>query len=124
VLAEPADGKAAQAVIIGTGSELQLALKAQALLAADGLAVRVVSMPCTSVFDRQSREWRATVLPAGLPVVAVEAAQPDFWHKYVGLHGAVVGISSYGESAPAGQLYRHFGITAEAVQAAVLQVVR
>jgi transketolase len=124
VLAEPADGKAAQAVIIGTGSELQLALKAQALLAADGLAVRVVSMPCTSAFDRQSREWRASVLPAGLPVVAVEAAQPDFWHKYVGLHGAVVGIGSYGESAPAGQLYRHFGITAEAVQAAVLQVVR
>ncbi|MFN9449194.1 MAG: transketolase [Rubrivivax sp.] len=124
VLAEPADGKAAQAVIIGTGSELQLALKAQALLAADGVAARVVSMPCTSAFDRQSHDWQRSVLPAGLPVVAVEAAQPDFWRKYVGLHGAVVGISAYGESAPAGELYRHFGITAEAVQAAVLQVLR
>jgi transketolase len=122
VLAEPADGQAPRAVIIGTGSELQLALKAQALLAADGVPVRVVSMPSTSVFDRQSRDWQASVLPPSLPAVAVEAAQPDLWRKYVGLHGAVVGISTYGESAPAGELYRHFGITAEAVQAVVLQV--
>jgi transketolase len=65
------------------------------------------------VFDRQDAAWRAQVLPQGVPRVAVEAAQPDLWHKYVGLSGAVVGIASFGESAPAGELYRHFGITAE-----------
>jgi transketolase len=114
VLSEAA-GDAPQAVIIGTGSELQLALKAQALLAAQGVAVRVVSMPCSNVFDRQDLEWQDGVLPRGLPAVAVEAAQPDFWRKYVGREGGVVGMAGYGESAPAGTLYAHFGITAEAV---------
>ena len=119
VLAEP-QGGAARAVLIGTGSELQLALKAQTLLAAQGVPVRVVSMPCSNVFDRQDAAYRERVLPRRLPAVAVEAAQPDFWHKYVGREGAVVGIAGFGESAPAGALYAHFGITAERVAQAVL----
>jgi transketolase len=119
VIAEAPGGARAQAVIIGTGSELQLALKAREQLAAQGVAVRVVSMPCTQVFDRQPRAWQEQVLPAGLPVVAVEAAHPDFWRKYVGLQGAVVGVARYGESAPAGELYRHFGLTVEHVAQAV-----
>ena len=119
VLAE-AQGGAARAVLIGTGSELQLALKAQALLAAQGVPVRVVSMPCSNLFDRQDAAYRERVLPRRLPAVAVEAAQPDFWHKYVGREGAVVGMASFGESAPAGALYTHFGITAERVVQATL----
>ncbi|MFO1272075.1 MAG: transketolase [Rubrivivax sp.] len=119
VLSDAAD---ARAVIIGTGSELQLALQAQAKLAAEGIAVRMVSMPCTNVFDRQGAEYVDAVLPPALPAVAVEAAQPDFWRKYVGRSGAVVGIASFGESAPAPTLYQHFGITADAVVAAVKRV--
>jgi transketolase len=118
VLAESRQG-APRAVLIGTGSELQLALAAQALLAAQGVGVRVVSMPCTSVFDRQDAAYQDAVLPRRVPAVAVEAAQPDFWRKYVGREGAVVGMSGYGESAPAAALYRHFGITAEHVAQAV-----
>ncbi len=116
------DAANARAVIIGTGSELQLALQAQTKLAAEGIAVRVVSMPCTNVFDRQGAEYVDAVLPPALPAVAVEAAQPDFWRKYVGRSGAVVGIASFGESAPAPALYQHFGITADAVVAAVKRV--
>jgi transketolase len=114
----------ARAVIIGTGSELQLALKAQALLAAQGVPVRVVSMPSTSVFDRQEPAYIDAVLPLDLPAVAVEAAHPDFWRKYVGRRGAVVGIASFGESAPAPVLYEHFGITADRVAEAVRNLVR
>jgi transketolase len=113
------DAAGARAVIIGTGSETQLAMQAQALLAAEGIAVRVVSMPSTSVFDRQDEAYRDAVLPMHLAAIAVEAAQPDLWRKYVGRRGAVVGIAHYGESAPAPALYAHFGITAEAVAAAV-----
>jgi transketolase len=119
VLATASDGQAARAVIIGTGSELQLALQARALLAAEGLPVQVVSMPCTSVFDRQPIDYREHVLPRDLPAVAVEAAHPDFWRKYVGREGGVVGIARFGESAPAADLYTHFGIGAEAVAAEV-----
>ena len=119
VLSDAPNGTQARAVIIGTGSELQLALKAQAQLAAYGVPVRVVSMPCTNLFDRQERDYQDSVLPRHLPAVAVEAAQPDFWRKYVGREGAVVGIASFGESAPAGDLYKHFNITAEAVALAV-----
>ncbi len=119
VLADAPMGQAARAVVIGTGSELQFALQAQALLAAEGLPVRVVSMPCTNVFDRQAIDYQDQVLPRGLPTVAVEAAQPDFWRKYVGREGGVVGIASFGESAPAGDLYRHFDIGAERVAAEV-----
>lgn len=105
-------------VLIATGSELAIAVEAQQALAAEGIAVRVVSMPSTSVFDRQSRHWRDSVLPPNLPAVAVEAAHPDLWRKYVGRDGAVVGIASFGESAPAPALYQHFGITAERVATA------
>ncbi|MBI3370679.1 MAG: transketolase [Betaproteobacteria bacterium] len=116
------DSEGAKAAIIATGSEVPLALAAQQQLAADGIAVRVVSMPSTNVFDRQEAGYRASVLPKGLRRVAVEAGVTDFWRKYVGLEGAVVGIDSFGESAPAGELYKHFGITAEAVAAAVKSV--
>jgi transketolase len=109
------DAPDARAAIIATGSEVDLALKAQAKLADEGIAVRVVSMPSTSVFDRQDAAYRDSVLPAGMPRVAVEAGVSDFWRKYVGLEGAVVGIDSFGESAPAGELFKHFGFTAENV---------
>ncbi|TFY97927.1 transketolase [Ramlibacter rhizophilus] len=116
VLAEAAEvglDRAPQAVLIATGSEVQLALKAQEQLAAQGLAVRVVSMPSTTTFDRQERAYKEQVLPPGLPRVAVEAGVTDFWWKYG--CSAVVGIDTYGESAPANVLFRHFGFTPENV---------
>ncbi|GAA5233851.1 transketolase [Verticiella sediminum] len=116
VLSDAAD---ARAVVIATGSEVSLALEAQKELAAEGIAVRVVSMPSTDVFDKQERAWRDSVLPAGLPRVAVEAGVTGYWRKYVGLDGAVVGIDTFGESAPAGVLFKHFGITSAAVAEAV-----
>jgi len=117
-----ADAANAKAVVIATGSEVDLALKAQAKLAEAGIAVRVVSMPCTSLFDRQDAAYKAGVLPRGLPRVAVEAGVSDFWRKYVGLEGAVVGIDRFGESAPAGVLFKEFGFTTENVVAAVQSV--
>ena len=117
-----ADAPGAKAAILATGSEVPLALAAQKDLADAGIAVRVVSMPSTNVFDRQDAAYRAAVLPKGMPRVAVEAGVTDFWRKYVGLEGAVIGIDCYGESAPAGELYKYFGITSEAVAAAVKQV--
>ncbi len=117
-----ADAPGAKAAILATGSEVPLALAAQKQLADAGIAVRVVSMPSTNVFDRQDAAYRAAVLPKGMPRVAVEAGVTDFWRKYVGLEGAVIGIDCYGESAPAGELYKYFGITSEAVAAAVKQV--
>jgi transketolase len=108
-----------RAVLIATGSEVELAVNAAASLAAQGIAVRVVSMPSTDVFDRQDAAYKASVLPKGLPRVAVEAGVTAFWHKYVGLEGAVVGIDSFGESAPAGVLFKHFGFTVEHVEATV-----
>lgn len=118
-----ADGGRPACVIIATGSEVQLALDAQKTLADGGIAVRVVSMPSTSVFDRQDQPYRDSVLPQGVPRVAVEAGVTDYWRKYVGAvdskRGAVIGIDRYGESAPAGELYKFFGITAENVAAAV-----
>jgi transketolase len=123
VLAEPSEvgiAKKAQAVIIATGSEVQLALHAQQLLATQGIAVRVVSMPSTTVFDRQDVAYKKQVLPAALPRIAVEAGVTDFWWKYG--CAAVVGIDSYGESAPANVLFKHFGFTAENVAATVQKV--
>ena len=108
-----------QAVIVATGSEIEIALAAQKALAADGVRTRVVSMPSTNVFDRQPEAYQDKVLPLSLPTVAVEAAHPDFWRKYVGRTGVVVGIASFGESAPAKELYQHFGITAGRVADAV-----
>lgn len=116
------DAPKPRAIIIATGSEVSLALAAQDQLAARGMAVRVVSMPCTNIFDVQDAEWREAVLPAGLPRVAVEAGATDGWYKYVGLDGAVVGIDTYGESAPAGALFEYFGLTAERVAAAVERI--
>ncbi|MEI6762212.1 MAG: transketolase [Betaproteobacteria bacterium] len=124
VLAEPSEvglKKKAQAVIIATGSEVQLALKAQELLAARKIAVRVVSMPSTTTFDRQDAAYKSAVLPKGLPRVAVEMGATDGWWKYG--CAAVVGIDTYGESAPAPVLFKHFGFTpenvADTVQAAL-----
>ncbi|MGE5946285.1 MAG: transketolase family protein, partial [Betaproteobacteria bacterium] len=105
------DAAEARVVLIATGSEVKLALDAQAALAGEGIAARVVSMPSTNVFDRQDKAYRLSVLGAHIPRVAIEAAHPDFWHKYVGLHGAVIGIDRFGESAPAGQLFDLFGFT-------------
>jgi transketolase len=121
VLSEAQGGKPA-CVIIATGSEVQLALEAQKTLAAEGVAVRVVSMPSTTVFDRQDAAYRDSVLPRGVVRVAVEAGVSDFWRKYVGLEGAVVGIDRFGESAPAGELFKFFGFTAENVAAVVKSV--
>ena len=123
VLAEPSEvglKKKAKAVIIATGSEVQLALKAQALLAAEKIAVRVVSMPSTTTFDRQSVDYKKAVLPKGLPRIAVEMGSTDGWWKY--RCAAVVGIDTYGESAPAPVLFEHFGFTPENVAAVVKTV--
>ncbi len=109
----------AKAILIATGSEVDLAMKAADELGKQGVAVRVVSMPSTDVFDRQDAAYKASVLPKGLPRVAVEAGVTDFWYKYVGLEGAVVGIDTFGESAPAGVLFKHFGFTTDNVVAAV-----
>ncbi|KRH99338.1 transketolase [Curvibacter sp. PAE-UM] len=116
VLSEPADlglKQKARAVIIATGSEVQLALKAQELLAAKKIAVRVVSMPSTTTFDQQKPAYKQAVLPAGLPRVAVEMGVSDGWWKYG--CAAVVGLDTYGESAPAPVLFKHFGFTPENV---------
>jgi transketolase len=112
----------AKAVLIATGSEIELAVKAAAELGQQGIPVRVVSMPSTDVFDRQDAAYKASVLQHGLPRVAVEAGVTDFWYKYVGLEGAVIGIDTFGESAPAGVLFKHFGFTTERVVAAVKMV--
>ena len=125
VLSEPGDvglnGKA-QAVLIATGSEVQLALKAQELLASQKIAVRVVSMPSTSAFDRQTVAYKQSVLPAGVPRVAVEMGVTDGWWKYG--CAAVVGIDRYGESAPAPKLFEFFGFTPENVVDTVRKVLR
>ena len=102
-------------ILIATGSELDLAIKAAAELNAAGTKARVVSMPSTNVFDRQDKAYKDSVLVPGVKRVAVEAAHTDFWRKYVGLDGAVVGIDSFGESAPGGALFKHFGFTVENV---------
>ena len=126
VLADWNGTSATRAVIIATGSEVALAMGARTLLAADGIAVRVVSMPNTSVFDRQDATYRSSVLPLDVPRVAVEAGVTAGWHKYVGAvdaaRGAIVGIDTYGESAPASVLFKYFGFTAENVAAAVRRV--
>ncbi len=114
VLSEAGNGKP-QAIIIATGSEVDLAMKAQATLAAEGVHVRVVSMPSTNVFDRQDQAYKDSVLLKGVKRVAVEAGVTGFWYKYVGLEGAVIGMDCFGESAPAPELFKHFGFTVENV---------
>jgi transketolase len=125
VLAEPSEvglKKKAQAVIIATGSEVQLALKAQELLATKKIAVRVVSMPSNTTFDKQSAAYKLEVLPAGVPRIAVEMGSTDGWWKY-GV-AAVVGLDTFGESAPAPVLFQHFGFTPENVAQTVEKVLR
>ena len=119
-----ADAQEPRAVIVATGSEVQLAMAAKQKLAEEGVAVRVVSMPCTSLFDRQPPMYRDVVLIPTLPKVAVEAGVSDFWRKYVGLEGVVVGIDRYGESAPGAKLFEHFGFTADNVVKAVKSVLK
>jgi len=109
-------------ILIATGSELELALAAVEPLQREGIGARVVSMPSTTVFDRQDDAWREHVLPRGVARVAIEAGVTSFWHKYVGLDGAVVGIDTFGESAPAGVLFKHFGFTVEKVVASAKKV--
>jgi transketolase len=109
-------------VLIATGSEVALVVSTAELLEKEGISARVVSMPSTDVFDRQDKAYRDSVLGAGIPRVAVEAGVKDFWYKYVGLEGAVVGIDTFGESAPAGVLFKHFGFTVENIVAKVKSV--
>ncbi len=116
VLAESGIGRL-DVVLIATGSEVELAVKAREALAAAGIGARVVSMPCCDVFDRQPPAWRSEVLPAGIPRIAIEAGVTDGWRKYVGLEGAVVGLDTFGESAPASALFKHFGFTVDNVVA-------
>jgi transketolase len=123
VLSEPAQvglKAKASAVMIATGSEVQLALKAQQLLAKQKLAVRVVSMPSTTTFDQQSSEYQLKVLPKGLPRIAVEMGVTSLWWKYG--CAAVVGLDRFGESAPAGALFEQFGFTPENVAHTVMAV--
>jgi transketolase len=125
VLAEPSEvglKKKPKAVIVATGSEVQWALHAQQQLAKDGIAVRVVSMPSTNVFDRQDKDYKKAVLPKGLPRIVVEAGVTDGWWKYA--PDAVIGIDRYGESAPGNVLFEHFGFTAANVVATVKAVLK
>ena len=114
----------ARAVVIATGSEMPIAMQAQKQLAEQGLAVRVVSMPSTTVFDRQSEQCKSSVLPPGLPRLAIEAGVTDFWWKYVRAGGAVLGVDRFGESAPAAAVYEHFGLNAAHAVATVVELVQ
>jgi len=114
----PAKG-AAKAVIIATGSEVELAIKAQDALAQQEIHVNVVSMPSTNVFDRQDQAYKESVLPTGLPKIVIEAGVTDGWWKYIGGEGKVIGLDRFGESAPAGTLFKEFGFTVANVVSAV-----
>ena len=110
----------ARAIIIGTGSELSLAMEARETLEAEGIKTRVVSMPCQGLFMEQDAAWRQQVLPAEVTCrVAVEAASPFGWHRFVGMEGQIIGMNSFGASAPAPTLFEKFGITSAAVAQAV-----
>ena len=126
IVKDSGTGPNPEAIIIATGSEVHLALKAADELCKEyDLHIRVVSMPCAEVFEEQSREYREFVLPSATRArVAVEAAQVDWWAKYVGLDGLVIGMRGFGESAPADQLFEYFEITSEAIVAAVKKLLR
>jgi transketolase len=109
-------------ILIATGSELDLAIKSSEALKAEGIDSRVVSMPSTNVFDRQDKAYQDSVFLPGVKRVSIEAGVTDFWRKYVGLDGASVGINTYGESAPGGKLFEHFGFTVENVVKTVKSV--
>ena len=116
------DAANAQVVLIATGSEVELAVNAQKALAAEGIAARVVSMPCTNTFDKQDKAYKDSVLMPGVHKVAIEAGVTDAWWKYVGLRGAVIGMDRFGESAPAPLLFKEFGFTVENVVATAKRV--
>ena len=110
-------------IFIATGSEVELAVKAAEVLSAEGKKVRVVSMPSTNRFDKQDAAYRESVLPAAVTKrVAIEAGIADFWYKYVGFEGRVVGMNSFGESAPADQLFKLFGFTVDNVVAKAKEI--
>ena len=112
--------RSAQAIIIATGSEVSIALTAWQRLTDFGLQVRLVSMPSTETFDKQDEEYKQSVLPDQIEArVAVEAGISDGWHKYVGLRGYIIGVNTFGKSAPGEDLMQHFGITAENIESAV-----
>jgi transketolase len=124
VISEAAGGaKKARAALIATGTEVPLAIEAQKVLAGQDIPVRVVSMPSTTVFDRQDPAYKTGVLPDGLPRVAIEAGVTDFWWKYVRASGAVLGVDRFGESAPAPAVYKHFGLTVDNLVATVKAVI-
>ena len=116
------DAPDARVVLIATGSEVELAVRSMDELAKKNIPARVVSMPSTDVFDKQDVLYKNSVLPPDLPRVAIEAAASDYWRKYVGLDGEVVGMTTFGESAPADVLFRHFGFTVENVVSKVEKV--
>ncbi|HWT66059.1 MAG TPA: transketolase C-terminal domain-containing protein, partial [Terracidiphilus sp.] len=113
-----------QVILIGTGSEVWNCVEAKKLLAADGIAARVVSFPSQELFEKQSAEYKASVLPAGVPVVAVEAGSPYSWYKYVGFTGAIVGLDRFGASAPGSKVQADLGFTAENVAAKAKALVK
>jgi len=117
-----ADGGKPQVILVATGSEVGLAMNARTRLAESGIAARVVSMPCTLVYDRQDAAYKASLLPAGVPKVAIEAGVTDYWWKYVGHGGCVIGIDTFGESAPGPALFEFFGFTVEHVVETVRKV--
>ncbi len=110
-------------ILIATGSEVELAMAAQKILSEKTVKTRVVSMPSTDVFDAQDQKYQQSVLPSGVRKrVAVEAGISDYWRKYVGLDGAVVGLDTFGESGPASEVFKHFGFTADNVVATVEKI--
>jgi transketolase len=119
VLGNTLDGTVPKAIILATGSEVAIALAAQQQLADDGIATRVVSAPSLELFAEQTPKWRDAVLPAGIPRVAIEAGHPMSWYRWVGDRGIVIGIDTFGASAPAPKLYAEYGITADKVRTAV-----
>jgi len=116
------EGGKLQAILIATGSEVDLAVQAWRELAGQGVYVRVVSMPSCSAFDQQDQTYQHATLPFGVPTLAVEAGVTAGWRKYVGRRGVVIGIDTFGESAPAGDLYRHFGLTTARIVEATLKM--
>jgi transketolase len=124
VLADPPSGKAAQVVLMSSGSEVALALKAHQQLAEKGIASRVVSMPSMELFARQPDAYQRSVLPAGVPRVAIEAAHPMSWYRWVGSNGVVLGLTRFGASAPFETIYEHLGITVQKLVDAATTLVK
>jgi len=123
VLADPANGEAPQVVLMSAGSEVALVLKAHQQLAEKGVPSRAVSMPSMELFRRQSEEYQHSVLPHGVPRVAIEAAHPMSWYEWVGGNGAVLGLTRFGASAPYEKIYEELGITVDKLVATALDLI-